>query len=90
MRIVTVRVKPHARTGTLEIRNDSSLIARLAAPPVDGKANAALVELLAEHFGVPRSKVRIKSGASARVKLIEIGSWISVASHSRFVRAVSP
>ena len=48
------------------------LKARVAAPPVEGEANAALVKLLAKALGVPRSGVRIASGETARVKILEI------------------
>ncbi len=45
---------------------------RVAAPPVDGAANDALVKLLASELGVPRSTVRLVSGATARTKVIEV------------------
>ena len=48
------------------------LKARVSAPPEDGKANTALIGLIAETLSVARSKVKIVSGASARIKTIEI------------------
>ncbi len=48
------------------------LKARVAAPPVEGEANAALVKLLAKALGLPRGAVRIASGETARIKIIEI------------------
>ncbi len=48
------------------------LKARVAAPPVDGQANAALIQLIAKALGRPKSAVRIAAGESARVKQIEI------------------
>jgi uncharacterized protein (TIGR00251 family) len=45
---------------------------RVAAPPEDGKANEALVRLLAKVLGVGRTKVRIVAGASSRMKTIEV------------------
>ena len=50
----------------------SHLKARVRAAPEDGKANAALLELLAEKLDVPKSAVRLASGATARLKRIEI------------------
>jgi uncharacterized protein (TIGR00251 family) len=50
----------------------AALKARVAAPPEDGKANTALIALLARSLDVKRSEVRIASGASSRVKTIEI------------------
>jgi uncharacterized protein YggU (UPF0235/DUF167 family) len=46
--------------------------ARVAAPPVQGEANAALVKLIAKTLGLPRSAVRIASGETARIKVLEI------------------
>ena len=46
--------------------------ARVRVPPADGKANAALIALLAKALDVPKSAVRIVSGASARMKVVEI------------------
>jgi uncharacterized protein (TIGR00251 family) len=48
------------------------LKARVAAPPVEGEANAALVKLVAKALGLPRSAVRIASGETARTKVLEI------------------
>lgn len=48
------------------------LKARVAAPPVEGEANAALVRLLAKALGVARSSVRIVSGEGARVKILAV------------------
>ena len=45
---------------------------RLQAPPVDGAANAALVDLLAGSLGVPRRAVRIVAGASSRSKTVDV------------------
>ncbi len=46
---------------------------RVAAPPVEGAANAALIAFLAKTLGVPKSSLSIASGAGARLKLIDIG-----------------
>ena len=45
---------------------------RLAAPPVDGAANAELVRFVAERLGVPRAAVRIAAGAGSRRKVVEV------------------
>jgi uncharacterized protein (TIGR00251 family) len=65
-------VKPNARTAGVDEVADGTLVVRVKAPPVDGKANAELVALIAEHFGVRKAQVTIKSGASGRMKLVEI------------------
>jgi uncharacterized protein (TIGR00251 family) len=72
-RTIRVKAKPNAQTSALEGPGaDGVWIARLKSPPVDGKANTELIELVARHFGCRKSAVRIKSGASGRVKLVEI------------------
>ena len=68
-----VKVKPNARASALEQQPDGAWTATLKSPPVDGKANQELVALVARHFGCSKADVRIKSGASGRVKLVEIG-----------------
>lgn len=72
MRILRIQVKPNARASVLEAQDDGSWIARIAAPPVDGAANEALLRLVAEHFGVRRSQVRLRSGGASRLKRVEI------------------
>ena len=67
-----VRVQPRAsRTEIAEVRGDA-LRVRLQAPPVDGAANAALIRLVADLVGVPRSAVSITAGAGAREKTLHI------------------
>jgi uncharacterized protein len=72
MRTIRVRVKPNARTSHLEQLSDGTWVARVKAPPVEGKANEALLALIAERFGLRRSQVMLKSGATARLKLVQI------------------
>jgi uncharacterized protein (TIGR00251 family) len=72
MRTIQIKVKPNARESLLEAQADGTWLARVKAPPVDGKANAAVIELIAEHFGVRKAQVTIKSGASGRLKLVQI------------------
>jgi len=68
-----VKVKPNSRVSTLERGSDGVWLARLKSPPVDGKANAELVALVAERFGCRKADVLIRSGAGGRMKLIRIG-----------------
>lgn len=72
MTILRVKVKPGSRVSELTQSPDGLWLAKVKAPPVDGKANAALIELVAERFGVRRAQVTIKSGAGARLKLVQI------------------
>lgn len=72
MRTLRIQVKPNSREEELTPLDDGSFVARVKAPPVDGKANTAVIALLAKHFSVRKSQVTIKSGASGRMKLIQI------------------
>lgn len=67
-----VKVKPNAKQQQIIEEEDGSLTIRLKSPPVDGKANEELIKALSKKFSVPKSYIRIKSGASSRQKLIEI------------------
>ena len=69
---IHVRVKPNARMSSLEERGDGTWLARVKASPVDGKANDEVIALVARRFGVRRTQVSIRSGATARTKLIEV------------------
>jgi uncharacterized protein (TIGR00251 family) len=72
--ILSVKVKPNSRTSSLTQEPDGSWRAQLKSPPVDGKANAELVTLVANHFQCPKADVVIKSGASGRRKLVRVGA----------------
>jgi len=71
-RRLEIRVKPNAKTAGLEVQPDGTWIAKVKAPPVDGKANEALIALVAEHFGVRKAQVTIRVGSSGRLKQLEI------------------
>ena len=70
--LLQVKVKPQSRTSSLVLQDDGTWLAHLKAPPVDGKANQELIELLAGHFGCRKSAVRVKTGATGRLKLVQI------------------
>jgi uncharacterized protein len=70
--ILHVRVKPNARSSSLTQQPDGSWRAQLKAPPLDGKANAELVALIAEHFQCSKASVVIKSGGSGRSKIVRV------------------
>jgi uncharacterized protein (TIGR00251 family) len=68
---IQVKVKPNSRTEELS-REGDSFIATVKEPPKEGKANQAVIKLLAQHFGVSQSQVRILSGFRSRNKVIEV------------------
>lgn len=67
-----VRVQPRASRSEIVGVHGDAMKVRLSAPPVDGAANEALVELIAEELGVGRRAVRIVSGESSRSKVVEV------------------
>ena len=70
--IIDVRVIPRTgKSGIAGTRGDALLV-RLNAPPVDGAANAELIEVLADAFGVPKRSVEIVSGERSRQKRVRI------------------
>jgi len=69
---ITVKVQPRAKVTRMAGRMEKAYRLQLAAPPVDGKANEACVALLAEVAGVAKSRVRIVSGLTSRMKVVEI------------------
>jgi uncharacterized protein (TIGR00251 family) len=66
-----VRVIPNARRNEMA-RREGQLILRLNAPAIEGKANKAAIEFLAEYLRVPRSRVTLLSGEKSRHKIFEI------------------
>ena len=71
-RTLKVKVKPGSRVDELTQLADGSWQAKVKAPPVDGKANAAVIALIAAHFGLRKAQVTLRSGASGRIKLFQV------------------
>ena len=69
---VSVHVQPRASRSEIIGQHGAALKVRLQAPPVDGAANEALVQLLADLLGVSRRSVRVVAGASSRTKTVEV------------------
>ena len=67
-----IKVKPGAKTKSLVATEDGTWMASVKAQPVDGKAKAALLAIVARHFAVARSAVQLKSGAGSRLKLVQV------------------
>jgi uncharacterized protein (TIGR00251 family) len=82
-----VEVKVRAsRSRVLGVKAERLSVA-LAAPPVDGAANAALCEELAGYFGVPKSRVRVVAGDKRKKKRVEIQGLDAVAVRGRLARS---
>ncbi len=71
MRIYIKVIPRSSRNEVIKI-SEGEYKVKLTAPPVDGEANKMLIEILAEHFDVPKSLVSIIGGKSTRKKLVEI------------------
>ena len=69
---IALYVQPRAAKTCIAGTHDGNIKVRLAAPPVDGAANAALIEFIAERLGIAKSRVRLVSGATSRRKVLEI------------------
>ena len=83
---LAVRVTPRAsRNEIAEVLDDGTIKVRIAAPPADNEANAALVEYLAEILGVPKSRLDIVAGLSGRDKLITVVDMDAETVHQRIV-----
>ena len=72
MRVIQVKAKPSSRESAVEELEDGSFLVKLKAQPVVGKANAELIALLASYFNVSKASIKVKSGAGARIKLVNI------------------
>jgi uncharacterized protein (TIGR00251 family) len=85
---IAVKVHPRAKRSAITGRFGEAWKVDVAAPPVDGKANDECVRLVAETAGVARSRVRIVSGASARVKVLEVEGVMQEELEGRFRGAI--
>ncbi len=70
--VIELRIQPRARRSEFAGQHGGRLRVRLQAPPVDGRANAALLAFLAEAFAVPRARVIIEQGLASRDKRVRI------------------
>jgi uncharacterized protein (TIGR00251 family) len=67
-----VRLQPRARRAEVVGERAGAVVIRVTAPPVDGKANAALCAFVAERAGVPPSRVEVVRGATSRDKVVRV------------------
>lgn len=70
---ISVRIKPNSRHREEVVKNDDdTLTVYIKAPAIEGRANAAAIKLLAKHFKVALSKVKLVRGATSKYKIFEI------------------
>lgn len=69
---VSVVVKPNSKTESVTLNADGTYTIRVRTPPIDGKANKKVIELLAEYFEKPKSSVNLIHGTAGKKKIFEI------------------
>ena len=69
---ICLKVKPGARKNQVIKKEDGSFAVSVTAPPEKGKANKAVIRLLADYFGIAKSKIRVISGATSKNKIAEV------------------
>jgi len=69
---ISVKVKPNAHKNEVKQIDTNNFVVSVTAPPVEGKANEKLIEVLAEHFGKPKRSIMILHGGTGRIKIVEI------------------
>ena len=65
------KVKPNSKTEEVSQEGDNFIV-KVKEPPKEGRANQAVIKLLAQHFDIPQSQVRILSGFKSKNKVIEV------------------
>jgi hypothetical protein len=68
---ITVKVKPNSSKQEIRLKGNIYNV-NLLSPPVEGKANRELIELLSDYFNIPKSEVSIISGHKSRTKIVNI------------------
>ena len=71
---ITVHVHPGASRNAIAVQDGTTVEIWTTAPPIDGRANEAVVNLLAKQLGVPRSAIHMVTGSTARTKVVEIAT----------------
>ena len=77
--LLSLSVMPNAKRTAVDGLHDGALRVRLAAPPIDGRANDALVAWLAKQLGVPRRDVEVLRGESSRRKQVAVAVSLDAA-----------
>jgi uncharacterized protein len=87
---IALRVTPRAsKNEIVEVLNDGTVKIHLTAPPVEGKANEALLKFLAEILDVPISRLDIVAGAGGRDKLVAVTDMDATMLHKKIVEHIS-
>lgn len=71
-RTLTIHLKPRSSRNEIISQEGDIWTVRLTAPPVDNKANKALIDLLARELGIPKSLLSIIKGQTSKTKIVEV------------------
>lgn len=69
---IKIKVKPNASRNEVEQLPDGSYVVRVTSPPIEGRANEKVIEVLADHFHRPKRAIEILVGKAGKHKIIEI------------------
>lgn len=69
---VSVHVKTNSKIEGITQSEDGNFVVRVNSPPVEGKANERVCEILADHFGLPKSRVQLVAGHKSKKKTFQI------------------
>jgi hypothetical protein len=69
---IFIKAKPNAKKEQVEKISENSFVVAVKEPPVQGRANSAIIAALAEYFKVPKSGVKIVFGFNSRQKVVEV------------------
>ncbi len=85
--VLRVRVQPRASGDAVGGERQGALLVRVTAPPVEGRANEALVRLLGRALGVPTAAVSVRKGTKGRDKLVAVASLDAATVRARLERS---
>jgi hypothetical protein len=68
----SVIVKANARKNSVQVQDDGGLLVQVTVPPIEGRANKKVIELLAKFLNKPKSSFSIRSGQKSRYKIVEV------------------
>lgn len=69
---LSIQVKPNARKNEVAVREDGGLIVHVTVPPIEGRANEKVIEVLAKYLGKPKRNITIASGRKGKHKIVEV------------------
>ncbi|MEI7890642.1 MAG: DUF167 domain-containing protein [bacterium] len=70
---IYIKVSPRSSKNEVVKTSEGEYRIKLTAPPVDGQANDALIDILSKHFKVAKSLIKIVGGKSTKIKMVDIG-----------------